>query len=603
MTNRRLSILLIFTLLLSAHLQLAQSSPPAEVWANFQAGQVVYAEIINPPDAIYQGRGIENATRLENELYYPEHFRVSALHRYLDIDHIVRVKILEGGQWGEILPDNYYSPFLENPYDDTLTYVALEFLRPIEQADLAPITVFSDTAPADKLILVVTNPMPQMIILEGARVVLRVPIMLGGEVITGDFRVHRTRLSGYVPIQIEIEPEALEETTPPPPDEPLPPRIPDLAGVPHMLFYGDELAIHGSQWWNWAEFGSGGVNPSMTGIHLPDNQWFQAQVGDESVPIDRWLYRWVSGNLDYDETDPTIEESFSGGDTGWYQGVGSVRILVVENLAMLLNYPTPQQLGGGAQVAGWGEIVSAIEGVGENWLIPAAGESEKIPFGMTPAQLNGTSVAEQWVLVDCQDTIRTDQLIYAGSSRTQGQLCDHLVRERQGSICTPERVDMQFLGQRVLCNRRRLERLPLRKMGELMEHESIHLTQFSGVFYDLALAGIEADDPSPGAVDGTQLSSIGVTELMAQTVNLGSDYAADYWFAIVGGDGVAIDYWATTAQAWRHLHRECGDATGGDDAELHALLVAGLMGDRIAYADLTSRCSLPPHRLVPDRSR
>src|SRR5690606_30847859 len=158
---------------------------------------------------------------------------------------------------------------------------------------------------------------------------------------------------------------------------------------------------------------------------------------------------------------------------------------------------------------------------------------------------------------------------------------------------------------RVLCNPDRFNLLHIRERGELIEHERVHMIQFQGYFKELHISGIAIDDLTRYP-DHTQLSTIGVTELWAQSQNTGSNYEEDYVFVLAAPDGYGGVYMvkrnASTQEAWEHLHRDCGDPAW-QDPTLRALLEEALWGDAEAYQQLDGLCSLPIHRLIPDRWR
>jgi hypothetical protein len=263
-----------------------------------------------------------------------------------------------------------------------------------------------------------------------------------------------------------------------------------------------------------------------------------------------------------------------------------------------------------ASVTNWSEVIQSIQAVGDNWLLTHQDESghtwvELIAAGVSIAQLEGRQGDSPYVMLACDQVERYGEPAYPGSSRTVGAVCRHLRVERGGSICTPERIDFAYLGKKTLCDGPRFDASTLEIRGELIEHENVHLAQFSGYFGTLVRRGIASDDLSRG-IDWRQISLIGVTELMAQMMNVGSPLDEDYKFVLTRPDAngqlVLVSNSASTLEAWRHLQAECGDSTGLD-VELASLLTSGLFGDAQAYRQLSEICSAPPHRLVPDRWR
>lgn len=559
-----------------------------EQWQQVALGEVVYAEVLEAPDAVYRNPYLSDDPadwiREPNTFLFGEAINVSERHRFLDRDHMVRVRIYSS-EWGELLPDGLHSPYLPDPTQFHPTYIHLSYLYPLSAAEFVPITLYDDTQNMDKLIVVVADTHPHLMLYEGERLIMKIPVVLGPTPY-GDYRVYRTRVTD---------------------------DMPGIPGVPFSNYFSGGYTIHGAPWWNWREtvrghYGSHGC------INLPDDEWYQVQWGSETLSVDQWVYRWISSNIDYDENDPALEQSRVGSENpGWYQPFASVRTLVVHQIEDLHNLPLTRTLGPlvrEAQVSQWQPLVEAYHSLEDSWRLPHL-EADGLGYEhhdatRSIAQIVGDSESDTWVLLACNEREYADDPAYPGSSRTVHQVCEHLRVERQGSICTPERVDIAFFGQKTMCDADKFNALHIRERGELIEHERIHHQQFGRYFRTLALQGVAADDPSPFEVTVQQNSFIGVTELMAQSQNISSRYAEDYMFALArpgdNGTPYAVDLWATTQEAWDHLHRECGDPSLVD-AELRGLLEEALMGDQAAYERLNSLCSLPPHQLIPDRSR
>jgi|GEM_PF-4566135 len=561
----------------------------ANAWAQHPIGSKVYAEIINPPDAIYRQVIPDSPPsewiRENNTKLFGEAINVSERHRFLDREYVLRVTIVDQ-EWGLIEPDGLHSPYIPEPTDYHPTYIHLSYLTPLTDDAFTPINVYPDTQPADKVIVVIADHRPRAVMYEGDQVVLHTPVVLGPTPY-GDFRVYRTRATD---------------------------DMPGIPAVPWSNYFSGGFSLHGAPWWNWKEtvrghYGSHGC------VNLPDKEWYQIEVGDQQMPVAQWVYRWVSTNIDYDESDPEQQQARVGSEQrGWYEATESVRLVVVSDITQLDQHPLPGLLGDGArdsQITDWQPLIDNYLALNGDWYLPHQPDGETLDASQPTseqsiAQLDGTTESDIWVLLPCDDTEMYDQVAYEGSSRTIGEVCYHLMVERQNSICTPERVDIEFFGERVLCSAPRFNGLYIHERGELIEHEKVHLTQFSGYFKDLFLQGVASDDPTPFAVDYQQLSVIGITELLAQTQNISSRYAEDYVFALArpdeNGNIIGVRRNASTGEAWAHVMRECGDPTG-EDAALRELIERALWGEADAYQQLDQICSLPLHRLVPDRWR
>ena len=304
MKKRIVFSLIIIALTLTGILILADSTfaddeSDALWWANFAPGSVVYAEIIEAPDAVYLAPDPDDLwIRVNNTFLFDEAAHVSARHLYLDRDHVIRVRIDESG-FGEILPDGHHSPYIPDPTQFYPTYIDLNFLRPLEPDSFDPITVYDNTENEDKLIVVIADHHPRIVLYEGEKIVLHVPVVLGPTPY-GDYRVYRTRATD---------------------------DMPGIPGVPFSNYFSGGYTIHGSPWWNWRETARGHYG-SHGCVNLPDDEWYHVRMSSgREIAIDEWVYRWVSSNINYDEFDPAEEEAKVGvSNPGWYQATDAVRV-------------------------------------------------------------------------------------------------------------------------------------------------------------------------------------------------------------------------------------------------------------------------------------
>ncbi len=554
----------------------AEASPHLAAWRHVAPGEWVYAEVITAPDAVYRqvGTGRDSWIREPNTFLFGQAINVSERHRFLDREHIVRVQVSEDGQWGRIQPDGLHSPYIPDPTAAHPVFIGLEFLRPLPPQSFAPLSVYPDTQAQDKLVVIIRDAHPRLILYEGERIVLHTPVVLG-PTRPGDFRVYRTRATD---------------------------DMPGIPGVPYSNYFSGGFSIHGAPWWNWREtvrghYGSHGC------VNLPDAEWYAIMHDGQATSVAQWVYRWMSTNIDYDESDPTAQEARIGAEQpGWYQATGSVRVLIVPSIDALDQHPLPGLLGPtarGGQITAWEPLSEAYRALEGQWLLTHDDGVQTVDSRQSIAQVEGVSDSDTWIMLECEDPAGWDVPIYEGATRSKGELCDHIRVERQFSICTPERVDTDYFGQRVICRAEPFNLLHIRERGELIEHERIHMIQFQAYFRELHLAGVAIDDVTYFEPSYTQLSSIGVTELMAQTHNTGSQYAEDYTFVLARPDESGgmrlVNRQANTGQAWDHLLAECDLS--------RAVLEDALMGDADAYQQADAACSAPPHRLVPDRWR
>lgn len=582
-----LTLLALVLMLINLSPTQAEDYSQSNWWETLPVGAKTYVEVVTPPGAIY--REIEPSNnpadwlREENWLLFAQAMHVSAQYRFLNPQHVIRVTVVDDG-WGLIEPDGQHSPYVPDPLQYHNVYVELKFFKPLVPNDFAPIQIYPDTKPEDKLVVVIRDAHPHLILFEGSTPVLHVPVVLGPTQ-AGDYRIYRTRATD---------------------------DMPGMPAVPFSNYFSGGYSIHGAPWWNWyvttrGHYGSHGC------VNLPDSEWYTIQLDREQVSVAQWVYRWISTNIDYDESDPDVQQArVDAADPEWYQATGTVRVIITEDIEELTSYPLPARLGSlaqNSQITDWQPLIDNFYALDNEWLImnqQSAGNftAQSMPSDQSLATLSGVKEDTAWVMLDCEDSSQFDNAAYEGSSRTVGQVCHHLKIERQGSVCTPERVDLDYFGEKTLCDASRFNLMYVNERGDLVEREQVYLIQFGGVFKDLHLQGIIVDDPTPGATSYEQLSSVGVTELMSQHMYPASLYTEYYVFLLAKPDGsggiMPVSRQASTEEAWNHLRRECGDGELNDE-NINTLLEDGLLGDAIAYAELSERCSLPPHQLVPDR--
>lgn len=569
----------LFSVLVLFNLANAQQSIYTEYtddssWLNLEPGTLVHAQIIEAPDGIYNGVACDDeARKVENQLRFEASMQVSARHTILDRGGNLVLRAVNG-QCAQILPQRGFQ------YTDSglPVYIETRFLRLLLPSEMTPISIDAPEHSPDKLILVLADS-HELFAFEGTNPVLRVPVRMGPTPI-GDHRGYRATV-GY-----------------------------DMTGfnaVPWTVDFGGGYNFHGAPWWDWDQIGQGSGG-SHGCINMPGDDWYQIRYGGQSMGPAQWLWRWSSANLSYDATSQDPEGWFTevDSDAAWWEGTSSIRVLVINNLYELYQYPISRRLGGAAanaSVQSWDEIINVVSNLGHDWLLTHVDEAgisqvEMIQFGLTPAESQGREVGPTFVMLDCDDPAQYYLPSAPGSVRTVGETCAHI--RLRGVICT---LDLDLIV--TMCDSRVFDASTLEIRGELIEHEDVHQSQFGGYFGVLVDQGIAGNDPSPFTIDWHQVSLVGIAELMAQTVNAGSFLEDDYIFTLVrpdeNGELVLVSSQATTQQTWDHLHRECGDPEG-NDAELQALMQRALSGDGEAFVQLEGLCSLPPYQLVPDKS-
>lgn len=255
-------------------------------------GEDVYVTAINQSE-VFTVQGDRELIPSENRVVSP--------------GRILRINIIDKDT-AQVLPDNeVYMPYGNGSQE---IYIRLENFSPI--IDFSPINVFESTESQDKQIVVLQNESPQIILLEGGKVVLRAPVVLGSynNTPSGEHRISQTRASRHMPGQ---------------------------PGVGYTNYFGSGYALHDSPWWNWESIQEGYYG-SHGCINLPSSGWQSIDLANgDSVTVSAFVYRWISTVTDYPEA--TEEKAFVSWDTpGFYDGTGAVRLIVISNVEDLAKY-------------------------------------------------------------------------------------------------------------------------------------------------------------------------------------------------------------------------------------------------------------------------
>lgn len=209
------------------------------------------------------------------------------------------------------------------------------------------------------------------------------------------------------------------------------------------------------------------------------------------------------------------------------------------------------------------------------------------------------SLSALTVMINCSsgDGSYLNAPAYPGASRTNADVCYFLNVTRQGSTCTPDRIDGN--NQIILC-KQSFNSLPPSTQTELINHELTHIAQ-DRIFIPYAQSiGYSPDDTSPGIISNQQ-SFIGIAELGAQLNSHnpnspGSAFQEDYKFGLVNPNGVLISTTANTQQALQHLITHCPGST-------QQMIEEALGGNQLLFQQLNDSCIIPPYDLIPDRIR
>lgn len=554
---------------------------PFSAQSEWESNKYAYAKVIKAPEYLYTLPSFDDpGVAFANTLLAQEYFYVSERHQYLDIGSILRIKILDD-IWAQIQPEHgKVNPYTYNT--NGFVYIELQYLEIYDQ-NLDAINVFSDTKHSDKLIVVLRDER-EILAFEGSNLVLKTPVVLGSTVTSiGDHRIAGKRITN------------------------------DMTGIAAVGFaqrFNGPNILHASPWWNWRSKVKGHLG-SHGCVNLPDSSWYMPKINDRPLSIAEWLFAWTNSGLNMD-TDANIEEvGMSYSDPGWYEPYISTRVIVVNQIEDLHNYPTTNRLGSvveNSKINDWQDLISDYYQHDGSWLFPDI-DKEKVewntpPMNMSVAQVLGEETPNEFVLINCENKSNWDSPVDSGASRTKGDICNHFKQDRPGSICTPERVDIDYFGRRVYCLEDRFTALHIETLIPLIEHENVHLVQFSSpILKQLYLQGYTVDDPTPGKLDITQRQSLGAwLELGAQLANEGSIFSNFYSFVLIGkNDKNVYNGNASTQSTMAFLHRECGDQTE-NDSEIHKMIANATLMDEKAYSQFVDQCG-DPTELVVDYSR
>ncbi|MFP4322286.1 MAG: hypothetical protein ACLFTK_07525 [Anaerolineales bacterium] len=127
--------------------------------------------MVTAPEAVYRqvtpNSGPADWIREPNTFLFGQAITVSERHRFLDREHIVRVEVGPDGLWGRIQPDGLHSPYIPEPTAFHPVYIRLEHLRPLPPESFAPLSVTPDVQPQDKLVVIIRDAHPRLVLYEG----------------------------------------------------------------------------------------------------------------------------------------------------------------------------------------------------------------------------------------------------------------------------------------------------------------------------------------------------------------------------------------------------------------------------------------------------
>jgi hypothetical protein len=209
-------------------------------------------------------------------------------------------------------------------------------------SDFAPISLYQDTKPENKLVVVSLN--EKLVAgFEDERLVFVVPTVVGkaanGESATPHGFGHI--VSAYTTVAMG-----------------------DYPGVPFPMYlwivnkkFGGQ-AFHGSYWWNWDSLNRGSWD-SHGCINLPVPSKYDVMCSGRRMGFDQFFFKWVRTNLRFD---PYTEEgrqedpSSYSGTSNWFTGERVMRVVVIYAWGDLDDYPDKD-----GRYHQWGVQISQLE--------------------------------------------------------------------------------------------------------------------------------------------------------------------------------------------------------------------------------------------------
>ena len=272
----------------------------------------------------------------EEAIFSPSHDRIYK-------NSVQRLEVFDE-KWARLYPDNgLYSPWYQyDRYPDV--YVKRENFTPITNFD--PINILPNTQNDDKMVIVIRNFYPELLLIEGDQIVAKIPTCVGG------YYNNSTTPLGF------FHADAAWTTR----------HMNTLPGVPFTIYYSQHLgtAFHGAPWRNWDQM-TRGCYGSAGCINLPTPGIWDVYWNGDQLGFDHFFFNWVRTNLAFD---PYTEEPYSVEWTqeGWYEGQASLRVYIVTNIINIWQYaPHPTNQG---RLSSWQPIINQYYQLEGFWRLP-----------------------------------------------------------------------------------------------------------------------------------------------------------------------------------------------------------------------------------------
>lgn len=310
-------------------------------------GQIINALITQPDVGVY-------ALPQDSAQFIPRNkLKVGAVVQLISL----------GNGWAQVAPE--HGEFLWKTEDNLdRVYIKTSEITPI--TDFSPYSIYEDTTPQDKVIIVVEGYHPEFLMIEKGRVVGYVPTGIGGipgdpSTFPGDYHANEVYVAGDMNV--------------------------GLHGVPFIMFYNrtEGKAIHGAYWhdFNSPPFSAGwyGSSGCIGLASYSKNSMFNVTINETKVGLDQAVFRWaLSLYPQFDASNTQGAQITYNMDTFY---TSTLRVLVVPTIERLYDHTTDAT---GKNPIDWSGVIAQYEllHAGVFWMLPNLFPDKKRYFTLVP---------------------------------------------------------------------------------------------------------------------------------------------------------------------------------------------------------------------------
>jgi hypothetical protein len=285
-----------------------------EEWAEIENQTTLYARVTAQNASMYTEPSYDSE-QITNSLVasavpasiYPE-------RRYLlPQNGFVRV-IKVDDEWAQLVVESNDI----HPYGDRYQDVFIPLTELLPQANPETISVHENVSNDDKTVVIIRGQNPEMLLIEGtddgAEIVMRVPVFLGGDygnstTPAGEYRISRMRVAS---------------------------DMPGFPAVGYAAYFENSqgFALHSGQF-DWPDVVAGGYGTAGC-VNIPNAAWRLFEFNGRNYSPDEFLYNWVlTDSLVYDASE-TDESHIPVSDSAYQND--TVRVITVDSVENLNNF-------------------------------------------------------------------------------------------------------------------------------------------------------------------------------------------------------------------------------------------------------------------------